>query len=120
MRKDHRSLFAQGSYVPLAAAGSRANHVVAFARSHAGKTVIALASRFFVRLCNSHRSPVGDVWGNTVAVLPTKIKHGNFQDGFTGEIIAAEQSGGQAVIPLSKAFAHCPVALLLSLDGSAG
>ncbi len=31
-RRDHRQLFAAGSYIPLAADGSRSNHVVAFAR----------------------------------------------------------------------------------------
>jgi (1->4)-alpha-D-glucan 1-alpha-D-glucosylmutase len=119
LRKDHRELFAQGSYIPLTATGNRANHAVGFARSLAGKTVIALAGRFFLRLLNSHAAPAGEVWGNTAAVLPRKIEQQCFQNVFTGQIVSIEQRDGEAAIPLAKAFSHCPVALLLSLDRSA-
>ncbi len=118
LRKDHRELFAQGSYTPLTGTGNRANNVVAFARSLAGKTVIALAGRFFLRLMNSHPAPAGEVWGNTAVVLPRKIEQQCFQDVFTGQSIAIEQRDGEAVIPLTKAFSRCSVALLVSLDRS--
>jgi maltooligosyltrehalose synthase len=92
--------------------------VVGFARSLAGKTVIALAGRFFLRLMNSHPAPTGEVWGNTAAVLPRKIEEQCFQDIFTGQTISTEQRDGEAAIPLVKAFSRCSVALLVSLDRS--
>ena len=114
LRKSQRELFAQGSYVPLTATGNRANHVVGLARNLAGKTVIALAGRFFLRLFNSHPAPAGDVWGNTAVILPKKIEQQSFENVFTGQIVTVEQREDDAVIPLAKAFSQCPAALLVS------
>jgi len=116
-RKDHGDLFTKGSYHALAASGNRAHHAVAFARTLAGETVIAVVARFFIKLCNSHRSPMGDTWGNTVITLPDKIGQQSFRDVFTGETIEVTRREGEAVIPLAKVFSHCPVALLVGLDG---
>jgi (1->4)-alpha-D-glucan 1-alpha-D-glucosylmutase len=116
LRKDAKDLFAKGSYTPLTATGNRANHVVGFARSFAGKTVIALAGRFFLRLFNGHPAPTGDVWGNTALILPKKIRQPRFQDALTGRDIAIEQREDGAVISLSQAFSHCPAALLVSQE----
>ncbi len=70
-RRDHRDLFAQGSYTALAAEGGRARHVVAFSRASAeNQTMIAVTGRFFLKLCNSHSKPIGEVWGNTAIALP--------------------------------------------------
>jgi maltooligosyltrehalose synthase len=90
--------------------------VVGFARSFAGKTVIALAGRFFLRLFNGHPTPTGDVWGNTALILPKKIRQPRFQDALTGRDIAIEQREDGAVISLSQAFSHCPAALLVSQE----
>jgi (1->4)-alpha-D-glucan 1-alpha-D-glucosylmutase len=113
-RKDHRELFAAGSYIPLVADGSRSNHVVAFARRWNGQTVIALVGRLFLRIRNSHPAPIGDVWGNTAMLLPKRIKSGSFQDVFTGQTFTAEEHESEAALPLAKVFAHCPVALLFA------
>src|SRR5580693_6952097 len=116
LRKENRQLFAQGSYIPLTASGNRASSVVGFARTLAGKTVIALAGRFFLRLLNGHPAPTGDVWGNTELTLPGKIRQQCFRDVFTGETISTEQREAGNVIALRKAFAHCPAALLVSIE----
>ena len=116
LRKERRELFARGSYMGLTAAGNRARHVVGLARNLEGKTVIALAGRFFLRLLNSHPAPTGDLWGNTAVILPQKIGQQSFQDVFTGQPVAIEQHDGDAVIPLSGAFSRCPVALLVNRD----
>jgi (1->4)-alpha-D-glucan 1-alpha-D-glucosylmutase len=113
-RRDHPQLFAAGSYVPLVADGSRSNHAVAFARQWNGRTVIALASRFFLKLRNSHPAPIGEVWGNTALLLPKKIKHCCFQDVFTGQTFTVEQREGEAALPLAQVLSHCTVALLFS------
>jgi (1->4)-alpha-D-glucan 1-alpha-D-glucosylmutase len=114
-RRDHAELFAEGTYVPLTAQGSRANHVVAFARISGGRTVLALAGRFFLRLCNSHGVPWGaQAWGNTALVLPKKVSAISFRDVLTGQTIEGEQHDDSYILPLAKAFSHCPVSLLFS------
>jgi (1->4)-alpha-D-glucan 1-alpha-D-glucosylmutase len=112
LRKEQRALFAQGSYTALTATGSRANHIVGFARSLGRKTVIALAGRFFLRMLHAHPAPTGDVWGDTAVMLPRKIKQASFRDVLTGQKISIEQREDGAAIPLAQAFAHCPAALL--------
>jgi (1->4)-alpha-D-glucan 1-alpha-D-glucosylmutase len=113
-RREQPELFAQGNYLPLAAEGSRANHVVALARTFQGQTVLAVAGRFFLRLCNSHDVPWGEVWGNTALLLPKKITASSFRDILTGRTIDVERHDDQATLPLAKVCSHCPVALLAS------
>ncbi len=113
-RRDHRDLFAQGSYTALTAEGSRARHIVAFSRSVPNQNMVAVAGRFFLKLCNSHSKPIGDVWGNTAVALPRKTAHRNFRDIFTGETLIAEDRDGAPFLPVNKLFARCPVALLVA------
>jgi (1->4)-alpha-D-glucan 1-alpha-D-glucosylmutase len=113
-RRDRRDLFAEGSYTALAAEGSRGRHIVAFARAAGSQTMIAVTGRFFLKLCNSHKKPIGDVWGNTAVALPRSVGHRSFRDIFTGETIAAEDREGGLVLPMDKVFARCPVALLFA------
>jgi len=88
--------------------------VVAFARQWSGRTVIAFAGRFFLRIRNSHPAPIGDIWGNTAILLPKKIKHRSFQDVLTGQTFTVEEREGETSLPLAKVFARCPVALLFA------
>ena len=114
-RRDHAELFSRGSYTGLAAEGGRARHVVAFARAIENQTMLALTGRFFLKLCNSHGKPIGDVWGNTTVALPRKTKHEEFRDIFTGQTVTAQRSDdGGLVLPLNKVFSQCPVALLFA------
>ncbi len=117
LRRDHRDLFAQGSYTPLTAAGSRANHVIGLARSLESVTVIALAGRFFLRLLNSGAVPAGDAWGNTTVALPKKIAHTHFRDVFSGQTVSVEPREDGSEISLAKVFSRCPAALLVSVAG---
>jgi (1->4)-alpha-D-glucan 1-alpha-D-glucosylmutase len=117
-RRDHPELFSQASYTGLAADGSRARHVVAFARAMENQMVVALTGRFFLKLCNSHGKPIGDVWGNTTVALPKKTGHETFQNIFTGQTITARRSDGRLFLPLNEVFSQCPVALLFA--GSRG
>ena len=117
LRRDERELFARGFYVPLAADGSRSDHVVGFARNYGGKTVLALAGRFFLGLSESPGPPVGEVWGDTSVALPKKIERRVFHNVLTGEELAAEERDGKPAIPLAQAFSTCPVALLMSVNG---
>ena len=56
-RREHRALFAKGSYLPLRTAGEKNKHVIAFARSFRGTTVLVLAGRFFAQLEAQTRTP---------------------------------------------------------------
>ena len=76
--------------------------------------MIAVTGRFFLKLCNSHSKPIGDVWGNTTIALPKKIEHRKFRDIFTGETITAEDREGGLFLPMNKVFSRCPVALLFA------
>lgn len=113
-RRDHRDLFAQGTYTALAPGGVRARNVVAFSRALGNQTLIALTGRFFLKLCNSHGKPIGEVWGNTTIQLPKKTEHPSFRDIFTGETITAEQREDGLFLPVAKVFSHCPAALLFA------
>ena len=117
-RRDNFNLFAEGDYLPISVQSTRANHVIAFARLRGGQTVLAVAGRFFLRLCNSHGVPWGEqVWGNTSLVLPRRIASASFQDVLTGRTIETEQRDGYSALPLASIFAHCPAALLFSGSG---
>jgi malto-oligosyltrehalose synthase/4-alpha-glucanotransferase len=111
LRRDHPLVFERGDYTPLAAAGTRADHIVAFARRHEGVGVIAIAGRLWASLgVETRMPPLGAaVWGDTaidVHVLPAGIKPVNV---LTGERCAIRD--GQ--IMAADAFANFPGALLL-------
>ncbi|HLG99588.1 MAG TPA: malto-oligosyltrehalose synthase [Bryobacteraceae bacterium] len=118
-RRKHFDLFAEGAYVPLSVRGARAKHVVAFARTTGNRTVLALAARFFVRLCASHPLPCGEeVWGNTTLLLPRRIAASRFRDVIAGSVIEAQSQDDYSTLPLAEIFARCPVALLAGEDAA--
>src|SRR5215831_7735023 len=102
-RRDHRDLFADGRYMPLRAAGEEQNHVIAFASLRAGKTVIAVAGRFFLSLAEGP-------WQTTRLTLRREIGSEIFRDVLTGRVI--EMSGEKPSLPLSEVLGTLPVALL--------
>jgi (1->4)-alpha-D-glucan 1-alpha-D-glucosylmutase len=63
LRRRDPDLFAHGAYIPVEAAGSRAAHVVTFARVHDGRWVVAAVPRLTAGL---------DGWGDTRLVLPAE------------------------------------------------
>ena len=81
----------QGAYVPLAAEGRAADHVVAFSR---GGEVVTVAPRLLLRL--------GGDWGDTRITLPG----GGWRNELTGEDVASD------CVPAARLFARFPVALL--------
>lgn len=97
---------ARGDYLPLQADGSRAKHVVAFARTKDDAAVIAVAPRLTFRLCDGRSiPPVGEVWSDTWLSAPD----GEWKDVFTGRWHRADASSG---IRLSDLLSNFPVALL--------
>ncbi len=96
LRRDRPDTFTSGAYVPVLAAGSARDHVVAFLR---GDDVLAAVSRWTVRL-----NEIG--WGDTVLPLPA--------GGWTDRIGGGTFTGS---VPAADLFAGLPVALLERGDG---
>ncbi len=108
-----KELFTEGEYLPLAADGSAADHVVAFARRHEDNEFVVVAPRLLVGLIGQElRDPIGDVWGDTRLLLPHAEEGALYQEllTFTFHNAAAAEPG--ATLPLSGIFAHLPMALL--------
>ena len=83
-RKSNRDLLEEGAYIPLRASGARQNHVIAFARNRGGKSLLAIASRFFMALGAERRKPTGeDVWGDSVLKLRQDLARTVWRDVFS-------------------------------------
>jgi (1->4)-alpha-D-glucan 1-alpha-D-glucosylmutase len=111
MRRAHPDLFKDGDYAPLAASGTRADHVVAFARRHDDVGVIAIAGRLWASLgIDAHVPPLGaEAWQDTAidaVLLPAGTEP---IDVLTGERVTVRDGR----IRIADAFANFPAALLL-------
>jgi (1->4)-alpha-D-glucan 1-alpha-D-glucosylmutase len=122
-RQEHVDLFQEGEYLPLAAAGAKADHVIAFARKFQGSMALVIVPRLVAGLLNEVSRanadnnaegnaldfpPLGTrVWGDTHVSLPCKCRE-KYRNVLTGEVFELE---GQ--IGASQAFAAFPVALLI-------
>ena len=115
VRRGNPELFSDGGYVPLEAAGARGRHVVAFARRHGKRTMIAVASRLFASLgLAAGEAPIGDrVWGDTrldLASLKSAVQVTGMIDALTGRTIEHDGAG----LYVARLFEHLPVALLVA------
>lgn len=120
LRQSERELFARGNYWPLRVVGEKHRHVVAFARAYRGRTVVVIAGRLFAALVADHHLPIGEqTWGNTTVTLRKGFERQRFLDVFTGRTIAIDQRDGYLNFPISQAFAHLPIALLIRTKGGA-
>jgi (1->4)-alpha-D-glucan 1-alpha-D-glucosylmutase len=111
LRRDHRDLFARGSYQGLAVTGSLRKHVVALARMHHEQWVLTCVPRLTVGIARSGRYLTGSEWDDTAIRLPTGAP-ATFVDVLTGEHVRA--GGGR--IKMAQCFATSPVSVLLSVE----
>lgn len=123
LRQEHIDLFRDGEYLPLAAAGAKGDHVIAFARKFQGSMALVIVPRLVAGLLNEvsmanadnnaegnalDLPPLGTrVWGDTHVSLPCKCRE-KYRNVLTGEVFELE-----AQISASQAFAAFPVALLV-------
>jgi (1->4)-alpha-D-glucan 1-alpha-D-glucosylmutase len=112
-RRQHPRLFLQGDYVPLEIRGDRANHVCAFARTHADEQVVIAVPRLLARL-TENGAPLGyPVWGDGRVVLPVGGGDRVYRNLFTGEVIEATDPGeAHRTLALAAVFSGFPVAVL--------
>jgi (1->4)-alpha-D-glucan 1-alpha-D-glucosylmutase len=114
-RRRQRALYVSASYLPLAVAGPRGEHVVAFARTRAdqsGGAALTVVGRLFAGLGAATRAPVGDeVWAETHLVLDRALPAGAYRDALTGRVMHA-RGDGERELPLGEIFATLPVAIL--------
>ncbi len=117
-RREHRSLFEQGEYLPLTAEGARAGHVCAFVRKLGGKCMVVAVPRLLTRLISGGGSvPFGKaVWEDTRLLLPEIGPGVQFRNIFTNEIIVTVSQNGTAVLALADVYAAFSAAMLEQVE----
>jgi (1->4)-alpha-D-glucan 1-alpha-D-glucosylmutase len=110
LRQNRPDLFRHGSYTPLLAKGSKAEHVIAYARSRAGEFVIAATPRLSLTLMKgAEAAPVGGVWNDTVLHVGPEFASSRLRNLLTGERVPLRDG---SVLLCSDLFAQLPFALV--------
>ncbi len=113
-RREHRELFLEGEYLPLAGTGKAARHICAFARCFQKQWALAVAPRQLSHLTAPEQPPLGySVWGRSLLVLPEGAPR-HWRNVFTGERLTAATRHRKRTLRLSHIFMSFPVALLAS------
>jgi (1->4)-alpha-D-glucan 1-alpha-D-glucosylmutase len=126
LRQEQPELFQRGEYLPLAVAGAKADHVIAFARKFENTSVVVVVPRLVASLVNgvhtdvhtdSHSdidtdlAPIGArVWEDTHVLLPCACRE-ECRNVFTGKALELTKSDGHTKIDVAAALAEFPVAL---------
>ena len=109
LRREHPRLFEQGAYVPLDIRGSRAAHVLAYARHHRGHRLVVIVGRLFAKLLVAPGWPQSGeaVWGDTRVDGAGLADEDQLVNCLTGESVTLDSGG----IRLSQALASFPAAV---------
>ncbi len=113
-RRDHRSLFDEGDYLPLEPNGPHSRNLVAFARHAGDQWSLTVVPRLTGSLtgARSGRMPLGPkVWGATSLTLPDAAPDA-WRNVFTDELVESERPRGRRVLRLRDVFRTSPVTLL--------
>jgi maltooligosyltrehalose synthase len=105
LRRSQPALFVAAGYRPIEAAGTHADHVVAFERRLSDESVVCVVPRLTRALVGPGRFPTGECWADTAIGLPAAA--GGYLDVLTGHRIGA---GDQ--VSVATLLATLPVALL--------
>jgi (1->4)-alpha-D-glucan 1-alpha-D-glucosylmutase len=113
-RRTRRELFESGDYVPIEAAGPRADHVCAFSRSIGGEKALVVVPRLVVGLTGGPvKLPFGDeVWSETTLRLPDGAHSEQYLNVLTDEIIEAVSGSSGPRVRLGEILRSFPVAML--------
>ena len=114
-RRAHRDLAVWGDYTPLVVTGSKAAHLVAFARRLDGAALVAVAPRLSGGVTSDDEPyPLGvRAWGDTLIRLPAVPGGQSYTHALTGEQVAATDAGDGPHLRAADLFRTLPVALLL-------
>ncbi|HEY4749487.1 MAG TPA: malto-oligosyltrehalose synthase [Steroidobacteraceae bacterium] len=115
LRRERAQLFSHGDYHRLSARGERAQNVCAFARRHAGQSLIVIAPRLYRRMLDDPSLlPLGgDVWQDTLIELPREERsRRSFRNVLDGADIQPLRRGSIFGIAVAEALAAFPVAML--------
>jgi (1->4)-alpha-D-glucan 1-alpha-D-glucosylmutase len=115
LRQQQADLFQQGEYLPLAVEGTKAKHVVPFARKSGTTRALVVVPRLVAGLLNDiDLPPIGPrIWDDTRVLLPFRSGSEKCRNALTGEVLDLQKTDGFAKIGVSKALGEFPVALCL-------
>lgn len=115
LRRALAQLFRDGAYLPLSAAGAKAEHLCAFARHDATNWAIVAVPRLLAKFAPENFACFGQLWEDDRLVLPEGAAERWFNV-FTRETLTAQVEGRQKCLPLAQLFGVFPVALLTSVE----
>lgn len=112
-RREHRSLFLEGAYIPVAGLGAKQANLCAFARRLDGHWALSVSPLRTTRLTGPGKPPLGNkVWEDTNLDLPEGAPT-EWNSVLTPESYVAERtSEGRLVLPVGDVLRKFPVALL--------
>ncbi|MGC8491070.1 MAG: malto-oligosyltrehalose synthase [Syntrophobacteraceae bacterium] len=110
-RRNHRELFHEGDYIPLACSGTKENNVIAFMRKKEDRWALIAVPRLAAKLA-AQGEPLGELaWEDTSLIVPPEAP-GSWTNVFTGLRVEAPSGSERGRLPLRRVFAGFPVALL--------
>jgi (1->4)-alpha-D-glucan 1-alpha-D-glucosylmutase len=120
LRRTSPDLFEHGDYRPLPVEGTHAERLCAYARTHAGEWVIAVAPRLLASLVPPEAEagdPFADAgWSSTFLEVPVPV----LRDLLSGLTLHASPSGDRYTLSLAEVLRAFPVGLLFSEGTSQG
>jgi (1->4)-alpha-D-glucan 1-alpha-D-glucosylmutase len=118
-RRDHAAFMARAEYLPLAADGPLADHVVAFARRDETGCLLAIVPRLSApRMTAAGLRLDADAWRDTRLRLPAALSGRRFRHVVTGESVDLGGTPEAPDLDLGTLFESAPVALLAMVADS--
>jgi (1->4)-alpha-D-glucan 1-alpha-D-glucosylmutase len=125
-RRERPDLFQHGAYLPLTAAGSLEEHLIAFARELDDEQVVVAVPRLTARLLeeapdSAHAGRLrfrAGAWDDTALLLPGRPGQ-RYRDIFTGNTVETVEApagtlrGARSTLPVGALLADFPVILLV-------
>jgi (1->4)-alpha-D-glucan 1-alpha-D-glucosylmutase len=113
LRQKLPEVFRHGEYLPIAAEGERADHIVAIARCFEGANVLAVVPRLIGRLGLNDVLPVGqDAWKETCLMLPPALRACSYRSVLTLDCLSPDRHDG--ALRAATILRTFPVAILVA------
>jgi (1->4)-alpha-D-glucan 1-alpha-D-glucosylmutase len=115
-RREHAALFRDGTYLALRVVGSRAGHVCAFARCHAGELALTVVSRLHRDLLAKDLESLlisTQAWGDTYIELPSRWNCDGLVNRMDGQPVSVAEHSGRRSLRVADVLGNFPVALIV-------